>query len=85
MRALSARIFSWRRVWTVLALLILFSLVLTTVVSANAIRYDEMMWTTICHSQPSQLDGPQTMVIYWSALDKCLSFFNDFIGACPNM
>ncbi len=85
MSAIFAKVQSWRRVWTVLALLVLFSMIMTTVVSANAIGTEAVMWTTLCHFQPNQLETPQTMVIYWSALDKFLTVFTDFMGTCPNM
>lgn len=85
MGAIFAKIQSWRRVWTVLALLMLFSLIMTSVVSANAIGNEAVVWTTLCHFQPNQLDNPQTMVIYWSALDKFLTVFADYMGSCPAM
>ncbi|GAB4434143.1 MAG: hypothetical protein Kow0031_15820 [Anaerolineae bacterium] len=85
MGAIFARFQSWRRVGTVLVLLMLFSFILTSVVSANAIGNEAWMWSTVCHFQPNQLENPQTMVIYWSALDKFLTVFADFLGTCPSM
>jgi len=74
---------SWRQLRSVtLVMMILLVLLLTTAASASAVN-DQLMWVTVCHTQPGQAGNPQTMVLYWSALDKCLSSFNDFIGPCP--
>jgi hypothetical protein len=68
--------------WTVALLVILLGLMLTNIVSANSLN-DELMWITVCHTPPDNPEVSQTMVLYWSALDKCLSHFGDFIGSCP--
>ena len=63
-------------------MVILLFLFLVTVVSANGLS-EQLSWVTICHHPPGDPENAQTMVIYWSALDKCLSYFGDFMGACP--
>ena len=81
MNARHTRIEFWRRPLLVGALAITLLLLLVTAVSANSIN-DQLMWITVCHTPLGDPDNAQTMVIYWSALDKCLSHFGDYIGAC---
>lgn len=72
----------WRRPLAVALLVAILLMVMVTAVSANSLN-EPLTWVTICHVQPGQTEVAQTMSIYWSALDKCLSYFNDFVGACP--
>lgn len=72
----------WRRSPAIVAMAMLLFLVVMTAVSANMIN-EQLMWATVCHTPPGSPESAQTMVIYWSALDKCLSHFGDFMGACP--
>ena len=73
--------------WQYLRLFMLsavFLLILLSATSGSALAVDESLkWATICHWQPGQAGEPQTMVVYWSAVDKCLSFFGDTLGSCP--
>ncbi len=72
------------RWWLLLAaitVVIAVGLILATTTSADN-AFDRLELVTICHVQPGQTGSPQTMTIYWSALDKCLSHFNDTIGPC---
>jgi hypothetical protein len=72
-----------RLFWTYAILLILLSLMLTSLVSANGPN-EEMMWVTICYTPPGHPEDAQTMVVYWSALDKWLCCFDDLLlGPCP--
>jgi hypothetical protein len=71
----------WRRPLITLVLIFVLSLLLTTAASANS-PMEELQWVTICHKAPTMGDSPQTMTIYWSVLDTCLTEFDDYIGAC---
>ncbi len=71
-----------RRLMALAVLVLLLFLLLINVNSANGMN--DLMWVTVCHTPPGHPEQAQTMVVYWSALDKCLSFFGDTIGACPN-
>jgi len=82
MRSGRTRVMFWRRPLAIIVLVILLFMLLITAVSANGLS-EELMWVTICHHPPGDPENAQTMVIYWSALDKCLSYFGDFMGACP--
>lgn len=72
--------------WQYLRLCILgtvFLLILLSTTAGSALAVDEsLQWATICHMQPGQSGEPQTMMLAWSAVDKCLSFFGDTIGPC---
>lgn len=81
MKAERTRVWFWRRPLAATVLVTLLFLLLVTVVSANSAS-DQLMWVTVCHN-PLDPENAQTMVVYWSALDKCLSHFGDFLGACP--
>lgn len=62
----------------------IFLLILISNTAGSAMAVDESLkWATICHWQPGQSGEPQEMLLAWSAVDKCLSFFGDTIGPCP--
>jgi len=73
--------------WQYLRLLMLgvvFLLILLSTTAGSALAVDDSLkWATICHMQPGQTGEPQTMMLAWSAVDKCLSYFGDSIGPCP--
>jgi hypothetical protein len=74
--------FRWWRLFMTTTLMLLLVLVMVTGASANQVPED-LMWVTVCHTPVDQSESAQTMVLYWSAVDKCLSTFNDFLGPCP--
>ena len=79
----SAYTIFWRRPLMTLVLVIVLSLLLTTAASAiSPMEMEDLQWVTICHQAPTQGYIPQTMTIYWSVLDTCLTEFDDYIGAC---
>lgn len=71
----------WKRPLMLAVLVILLFLILVTAVSANSLN--DPAWVTICHHPPGHPEQAQTMVVYWSILDTCLSYFGDTMGACP--
>lgn len=71
-----------RKAWMIAILLILLGLMLTNLVSATSPN-DELMWVTVCHIPPGHPEEARTTVVYWSALDKCLCYYNYFLGPCP--
>ena len=82
MYAFYTKLVSWQylRLFTLGAL---FLLILLSTTAGSALAVDEnLKWATICHLQPGQGGEPQTMMLAWSAVDKCLSFFGDTIGPC---
>lgn len=61
---------------------ILAVMLIVSAASANGLD-ERLLWVTICHTPPGEPENAHTMVIYWSALDKCLSHFGDVMGSCP--
>ncbi len=71
----------WQRPLAPAILVIILFLLMVTAVSANSIN-EQLMWVTVCHHPPGHPEQPQTMIVYWSILDQCLSYFGDTIGSC---
>ncbi|MCG3208690.1 MAG: hypothetical protein FOGNACKC_02302 [Anaerolineae bacterium] len=67
--------------WLLLILILLLALVQIAPVQAAGLD-ESVKWITICHGPVGQTTDSHTWTIYWSALDKYLSFFSDSIGAC---
>ena len=83
MHAIYTKIVSWQYLRLV-TLGAVFLLILLSTTAESAMAVDESLkWATICHWQPGHGGEPQTMMLAWSAVDKCLSFFGDTIGPCP--
>jgi len=83
MYALYTKIVVWQNL-RLLALTVVFLLILLSATSGSAQAVDESLkWATICHWAPGHIGQPQEMTLYWSAVDKCLSFFGDTFGPCP--
>jgi hypothetical protein len=83
MQAIYTKIVAWQYL-RLLVLMAVFLLILVSATSGTALAVDESLkWATICHWQPGQTGPPQEMTLYWSAVDKCLSFFGDTFGPCP--
>jgi hypothetical protein len=69
--------------WRYAVLLLLLSLMLTSLVSANGPN-EGVEWVTICYTPPGHPEDAQTLVVYWSSLDKWLCCFTDtLLGPCP--
>lgn len=63
-------------------LLLATALVLGLVITVSAQSPTASNWVTVCHVPPGHPEAAQTMQITWSALDKCLSYFADYMGQC---